>query len=206
MSNEIRIWNRMALIYNPIMKRNVAYNKIINNISNLIKPSDDVLEIATGTGIISLGLASRLNYIKAIDFSPKMIRNAKANAEKAGVTNVEFKAQNAYNLQFESNSFDYVIMSNALHIMPKPENALLQIKRVLRPSGKLIAPTFMHGENKKESVFLSKITTAVTGFRVYNKWTEHSFCSFLQDNNFSIIESNLIKTSVPIGYVVAEQS
>lgn len=71
----------------------------------------------------------------------KMIASAEVNAKKAGITNVVFQVQNAYNLTFESDCFDYVIISNTLHIMPEPIKALAEIKRVLRPSGKMIALT-----------------------------------------------------------------
>ena len=46
-----------------------------------------------------------------------------------------------------SKSFDVVIVSNALHIVPQPEKALREIKRVLKDDGVLIAPTFTHAEN-----------------------------------------------------------
>ena len=39
--------------------------------------------------------------------------------------------------------FDAAVISNALHIMPEPEKALAEIRRVLKPGGILIAPTFM---------------------------------------------------------------
>lgn len=40
-----------------------------------------------------------------------------------------------------------VIVSNALHILPKPEKALTEIRRVLKEDGVLIAPTFTHAGN-----------------------------------------------------------
>ena len=50
-------------------------------------------------------------------------------------------------LPYADESFDVVIVSNALHIVPQPEKALQEIKRVLKDDGVLIAPTFTHAGN-----------------------------------------------------------
>lgn len=52
--------------------------------------------------------------------------------------------QDMFNLPYADKSFDVVIVSNALHIVPEPEKALREIRRVLRDDGVLIAPTFTH--------------------------------------------------------------
>ena len=46
-------------------------------------------------------------------------------------------------LPYADDSFDAVLIANALHVMPEPEKALREIDRVLRPGGILIAPNFM---------------------------------------------------------------
>ena len=52
-----------------------------------------------------------------------------------------------FRLPYADKSFDVVIVSNALHIVPQPEKALQEIKRVLKEDGVLIAPTFTHAGN-----------------------------------------------------------
>ena len=49
-----------------------------------------------------------------------------------------------FRLPYAEVSFDVVIVSNALHIVPQPEKALAEIHRVLKDDGVLIAPTFTH--------------------------------------------------------------
>lgn len=203
MRNEEAIWDRFSVIYNRVIKKDTAaYKETIRRISALADPDDAVLEIATGTGLISLGLSDTVNQITAVDFSPKMIAAAKKSAEKLRIGNVSFEVQDAYNLEFEADSFDVVIISNTLHIMPNPEKALHEIKRVLKKSGKLIAPTFVHAASKKAAL-LSKIMS-VTGFRAYHKWTEHDFYAFLDRNGFTVVDSAILKASFPMAYVVAE--
>lgn len=59
------------------------------------------------------------------------------------------------------------MIANALHIMPKPDEALKEIKRVLKPEGILIAPTFAKEDmmndqiNLKEYLYLLKISVNI---------------------------------------------
>jgi ubiquinone/menaquinone biosynthesis C-methylase UbiE len=85
--------------------------------------------------------------------------------------------------------------------MPKPEKALKEIKRVLKPEGMLIAPTFVHAGSTKAAV-LSRLLS-LTGFHAYHKWTEKSFHDFLEQNGFKVIDSSILQASFPLAYVVA---
>lgn len=77
-----------------------------------------------------------------------MIETAK---KKIAPSNVKFSIEDAAALSFANASFDAVIISNALHIMPDPEAALVSIRRVLQSGGLLIAPIFAHGHLKTPS-------------------------------------------------------
>ena len=62
-------------------------------------------------------------------------------------------------LPFEKNSFDVVIISNALHIIPNPEKVLSEIARVLKTGGLLIAPNFVHENLKGSALMMSRMLT-----------------------------------------------
>ncbi len=201
---EKNVWNRFSLIYDLIIKKDeVAYKEIIEQMALFLKPEERVLEIATGTGIIAIALCDHIQNIEAADFSPDMIAAAQKKASQIKVSNVRFSVQDACNLKYASNSFDAVIISNALHIMPEPEKALVEIKRVLKAEGRLIAPTFVHAGSIKTAM-LSRIMS-LTGFRAYHKWTQQSYHDFLEQNGFELVVSKLIKASFPLAYVVAKQ-
>lgn len=203
--NEKSIWNRFAFIYDFVIKKDRdAYFKIVHQISQLLNSEDKVLEIATGTGIIALELSGSVNNMEAVDFSPDMISKAKIKAKKLGIHNINFSVQDATCLTYESETFDYVIVSNALHIMPEPEKALEEIKRVLTREGKLIAPTFIHKYNKKAEL-LSKLME-ITGFHAYHKWTLEDYQRFLEYNGFTIEYSQIFMASFPIAYLVVKKN
>ncbi len=200
---EKAVWNRFSSIYDRFIKKDeTAYQKVIQRIIRGLNPEDHVLEIATGTGIIALGLAYWIKCIEAIDFSPAMIAVACKKAQQSGITNINFSVADAYDLPYTVNSFDAVIIANALHIMPEPGKALAEIRRVLKPEGLLFAPTFIHAESRK--AMLLSLFMSLTGFRAYHKWTFESYQAFLKENGFSIVDSSLLKATFPLAYVTAK--
>ena len=101
-----------------------------------------VLELATGTGLIAKHIVNAAAHIEATDASAEMIAEAKRDNHSA---KLYFSVQDMFCLPYAKESFDVVIVSNALHIVPQPEKALAEIRRVLKDDGVLIAPTFTHG-------------------------------------------------------------
>ena len=201
---EDAVWDRFARIYDRFMQKDRdAYQIMIDKMKEIIKPDERVLEIATGTGLIVLGLSGHVKQIDAVDFSPGMIEAAKQKARETSATNVRFGIQDACALSFPDSTFDTVIIANTLHIMPEAEKAISEIHRVLKAAGKLIAPTFVHAGSKKAAI-LSRVMS-FTGFRAYHRWTERSYYTFLEENGFIVMDSLVLKASFPLAYVVAKQ-
>ena len=88
-----------------------------------------MLELATGTGLIAKNIVNAAAHIEATDASPEMIAEAKRDNRSA---KLHFSVQDMFRLPYVEESFDVVIVSNALHIVPQPEKALAEIRRVLR--------------------------------------------------------------------------
>lgn len=117
-------WNLYAPIYNLFMKKD---EKAYQRMYALIRESTtgkEVLELATGTGLIANHIADSVKYITATDYSEKMIAEAKKSQQ---YTNICFEIANACALQYEKTLFDVVIISNALHIIPHPEKVIAEI-------------------------------------------------------------------------------
>ena len=75
-----------------------------------------------------------------------MIRQAKKQVHSS---RLHFSVQDATQLPYGPESFDAVVISNALHVMPHPEKALAEAWRVLKPGGWLFAPTLCLGQKSK---------------------------------------------------------
>ena len=92
-----------------------------------------------------------------------------------------------------------IIVSNAQHIVPEPEKALTEIRRVLKDDGVLVAPTFTHADNAffgKVKAFFVKLA----GFSLHSKWTSNEYLAFLQENGWTVRESTVLKASFPLTY------
>jgi ubiquinone/menaquinone biosynthesis C-methylase UbiE len=195
-------WNRYAKIYDFEIERfsRSAYSEMYRLMSKALTKEMKVLEIATGTGLIAVNVADSVQSIAATDFSPKMIETA---MKKRAPDNVSFSVEDATALSYPDKTFDAVIISNALHIMPDPGAVLKNIRRVLKPNGLLIAPTFSHGhlrDSRKFNAFLLKLI----GFETYSKWKPEEYVDFINQNGFSVQKWRVLKASFPLVYLEAK--
>ena len=161
-----------------------------------------VLELATGTGLIAKIIVNAAAHIEATDASPEMIFEAKRDNQSA---KLHFSVQDMFRLPYADRSFDVVIVSNALHIVPQPEKALQEIKRVLKDDGVLIAPTFTHAGNSfsgKVKAFFMKLA----GFPLHSKWTSAEYLRFLSQNSWTVRKSTVLKASFPLTYAECVKS
>ena len=189
-------WDKTAKIYDRFMKKDhKAYEQMYTLILPVVRHKH-VLELATGTGLIAKHIVRSAASIEATDASAEMIAEAKRDNHSA---RLHFSVQDIFCLPYADQSFDVVIVSNALHIVPEPEKALQEIKRVLKDDGVLIAPTFTHVRNDlkgKIKVFLMKLV----GFPLHGKWTSEEYLSFLSENGWTVRKSVVLKASFPLTY------
>jgi len=197
-----QFWDRYAKLYDFEVNRfsSKAYSVMYQNMSSLLSPEMDVLEIATGTGLISINIAAGVRHIEATDYSPKMIETAK---KKEAPDNIRFSVEDATGLSFADSSFDAVIISNALHIMPDPIKVLVNIKRVLKPNGLLIAPNFTHGHIRESTWNLNAKFLKFIGFETYSKWTPEEYIEFILQNGFAVKRWQVLKAAFPLVYLEA---
>lgn len=202
MQEHKNFWDRNASLYNCFMRKDrAAYEKMYELIRPIVK-AKTVLELATGTGLIAKNIVNATNHIEATDASSEMIAEAKRDNRSA---KLHFSVQDMFCLPYAEKSFDVVIVSNALHIVPHPEKALQEIKRVLKNDGVLIAPTFTHSENSfsgKVRAFFMKLA----GFPLYSKWTSEEYLAFLRQNGWTVRKSVVMKASFPLTYAECVKS
>lgn len=103
-----------------------------------LKEGQSFLDIGCGTGF-AVGYAASLTgdkgYFCGIDLSSKMIEKAIENSQ--GFHNVHFYKANVESMPFEDNTFDAAICTNSFHHYIDPVKALKEIRRVLKPGGRI---------------------------------------------------------------------
>ena len=195
-------WDRNAGWYDRFMRKDrAAYEEMYTLIRPVVK-AKTVLELATGTGLIAKHIVNAAAHIEATDASAEMIAQAKRDNRSA---KLHFSVQDMFRLQHEDRSFDVVIVSNALHIVPQPEKALVEIRRVLKDDGVLIVPTFTHAGNSfsgKVKAFFMKLA----GFPLHSRWTSEEYLCFLRQNGWAVQKSVVLKASFPLTYTECVKS
>ena len=196
MRDHENFWDRNAARYDRFMRKDrAAYEEMYALIRPVVK-AKTVLELATGTGLIAKHIVNAAAHIEATDASAEMIAEAKRDNPSA---KLHFSVQDMFRLPYAEESFDVVIVSNALHIVPQPEKALAEIHRVLKDDGVLIAPTFTHAEN---SIFgmIRAFFMRLAGFPLHSRWTSEEYLRFLRQNGWAVRKSAVLKASFPLTY------
>ena len=195
-------WDRNAGWYDRFMQKDcAAYEKMYELIRPVVRHKT-VLELATGTGLIAKHIVNAAAYIEATDASAEMIAEAKRDNRSA---KLHFSVQDMFRLPYAEESFDVVIVSNALHIVPQPEKALQEIKRVLKDDGVLIAPTFTHAGNSFSGM-VRAFFMRMAGFPLRSKWTSEEYLRFLRQNGWTVRKSAVLKASFPLTYAECVKS
>ena len=130
-----------APFYNPthgwtLPKRRVA------RLALALQPGDHVLDVACGTGLNFphlRDLVGELGHVIGVDLTPAMLNIAHKLIASKGWQNVEVREADAANLPFADASFDKVLISFALNIIPDYVKAVEEAHRVLVPGGRFVA-------------------------------------------------------------------
>lgn len=202
MRNSQNFWDKNAGRYDCFMRKDAAAYEQMYELLRLVVRQKTVLELATGTGLIAKHIVRYADHIEATDASQEMIEQAKQGVKSA---KLYFSVQDMFHLPYADQSFDVVIVVNALHIVPEPEKALSEIRRVLKDDGVLVAPTFTHADN----AFFGKVKAffmRLAGFPLHSKWTSHEYLAFLRENGWTVQKSTVLKASFPLTYAECVKS
>lgn len=186
-------YNRNAIFYDliefPVEK--VLYSKWREKyFSNLI---GRVLDVGIGTGK-NIDYYNNEAEITGIDFSKKMLEKAKRKLKKPGRKNISLKLMDVENLKFRDNSFDYIITSSVFCSVPNPIEGLKEIKRVLKPNGKLIMVEHVLSKNKIIAFFenlfnpIVKFSIGVNINRNTRQNIEKSGMAIKKEKNLALID------------------
>jgi ubiquinone/menaquinone biosynthesis C-methylase UbiE len=136
----------MAQPVDPSVAQQVHHElrNVDNSAGFLLKKLEDksrkdlkILDVGSGSGTISASFAKIVpdGHVTGLDINPNIIPRARAVAEIAGVTNIDFQQGNVHKLPFADGTFDVTFCHQVLTHIREPENALREMLRVTKPGG-----------------------------------------------------------------------
>ena len=107
-----------------------------------VRAGEAVLDVGTGTGVVAISAARAGARVEALDLTPELLAQARENARTARQEDVAWTEGDAERLPYADASFDVVLSQFGHMFAPRPEVALAEMRRVLRPTGRIAFATW----------------------------------------------------------------
>lgn len=104
----------------------------------LARPLGDLLDVGCGQGRLLKLLASRAHHVVGVDIDAGARRLARAEILLAGLPNCSLRQGDMHALPFDDAAFDTIILDDVLSESARPQQALLEARRLLRPGGRIL--------------------------------------------------------------------
>lgn len=130
-------WDQIRLLHAPDKAVETALLKLVGK-----RSFQSMLDLGTGTGRLLEIFAPLYRRGVGIDMSREMLAVARANLDKAGVSNAQVRQGDIFSPPVERDAFDLVTIHQVLHYLDDPARAIHEAARLLRPSGRLVIVDF----------------------------------------------------------------
>ena len=189
-------YDRVAPFYDleQALGERLFFGRLRRELWAMVPEGAHVLEVGVGTGI-NLSYYPRAARVTAIDISERMLKRAKARADRLGVT-VELSLMDAQRLTFDDASFDSVVATFVFCSVPDPVAGLREARRVLRPGGQLLLLEHVRSENPmagKLMDWLNPLVVRLSGANINRRTVENVQLAGFDDLRVSSHLLNLVK-------------
>lgn len=152
----------------------------------------NILEVGVGTGA-NLRHYSTNVHVTGIDFSPKMLARAYEQVDKVKAK-VVLKEMDIQHMDFPDNTFDAVVSTCVFCSVPDPVKGFQEIRRVVKPDGKIVMLEHMRSENGlagKMLDLINPLTVRIVGANVNRKTIKN-----IEKAGLKIEQQNYLMTSI----------
>lgn len=203
-------WDRAADNYESLWRSQLAAAQSELLALAALQPGERVLDVACGTGLVSFDAARAVGqdgHVLGVDLSDLMVEAAQARALSKGWNNTDFARMDAETLALPDASQDAALCALGLMYMPEPERAVSEMRRVLRPGGRMVLAVWGERARCGWSALFPIVDAEVASevcplfFRLGQGDTLARLCA---DAGFENVESRRI--AVTLDYSNAEQA
>jgi phosphatidylethanolamine/phosphatidyl-N-methylethanolamine N-methyltransferase len=191
-SNAARYDRSMGLLGGPLPRT-------VELVASAVSGATRVLEVASGTGLVSEAIAPVVGELLATDYAAAMVE--KTRARVGHLPNVRCEVRDLYALGEPEGSFDAVVAANVLHLLPDLAGGLAAMRRVMRPGGRLVVPTYCHAQDGRAR--LVSAVMALVSFPGQRRFDLDGLAAAVEAAGFTVDTRELVPGLLPIGFVAA---
>ena len=197
----LTFWNRTAARYDLSMwLLGGPMPQMTARVAEVVRGSARVLELAAGTGLVTVAIAPVVGEVVATDYAPAMVERLALRV--GAMPNVTTRVLDVYAMTEPPGSFDAVVAANVLHLLPDLDGALDAMLRVVRPGGRLVVPTYLHDATARSRTTSRLLGWA--GFPGQRRFTLDSLRAAVEGRGARIVVAEQLDGLLPIGFVAAE--
>jgi ubiquinone/menaquinone biosynthesis C-methylase UbiE len=119
--------------------------------------SDRVLDVASGPGFVAMAFAPHCDRVVGIDATDRFVERATREAATRRLHNAAFVLGDVERIAFPENSFDIAVCRFAFHHFPRPANVLAEMRRVVRPGGRLVIVDMVAAEDADKAAYHNEV-------------------------------------------------
>ncbi len=193
-----RFWESNAALYDRSMGLlGGPLPRTAELVASAVSGTARVLEIASGTGLVSEAIAPVVGELLATDYAAAMVE--KTRARIGHLPNIRCEVRDLYALGEPEGSFDAVVAANVLHLLPDLPGGLAAMRAVLRPGGRLVVPTYCHAQDARARL-VSAVLTLVS-FPGRRRFDLATLRVAVEEAGFAVDQAELIPGLLPVGFV-----
>lgn len=154
-----------------------------------LQPGQKILDVGVGTGL-SLDIYPPYCSVVGVDLSADMLRKAVKRIRKNGYDHIDLLEMDATHLAFPDNTFDYVIATFVISVVPDPIKVLAEMKRVNKKEGKIVIVNHFLSQNR----FIAKIEELISPLCTKIGWRSDLALDYLvEEGDLSIATKYQVK-------------
>lgn len=190
----------LTRFYDPLVRlttREYAFKRALLAQADL-QNGQTILDLACGTGTLSIGIKRRFPDTKIydLDVDEKILQMARRKAENQHLE-ILFEQGYSDNLPFENETFDRVFSTLSFHHLTHERKikTLLEIRRVLKPDGEFHLADYGLARNKRQFL-LSKFVRAIDGYETTKDNLHGRLLLLMEKNGFTVERTGYFKTII----------